>query len=110
MSLKNSKKQSVCNVCEKTFASPRYMRKHYLYMHKNGRPKPFVCTACGKGCTNSSELRLHSMTHTGERPFTCSECSKRFPTITKLKIHARTHTGEKKYLCVYCKKRFARSE
>jgi len=68
--------------------------------------KDFVCKECGKSFTNSSILKNHSKTHTGERPYSCSECDKAFSQSGNLKMHKLVHTGELPFQCNQCEKGF----
>jgi DNA-directed RNA polymerase subunit RPC12/RpoP len=70
-------------------------------------PSPHVCQTCGKVMGKPSSLKLHMLTHTGERPHVCSTCGKRFSTRTNLTAHLRTHTGERPHVCETCGKGFA---
>ena len=71
--------------------------------------KPFACDQCDYRCTTSGNLRTHQMTHTGEKPFACDQCDFRCTTSSDLRIHQRTHTGEKPFVCDQCDYRCTQS-
>ena len=112
--------------CGKAFADSGSLRKH---MHTHGE-KQYVCQVevqsrrggpgqppsaltvwiahfpwqgCGKRFLDSSKLKRHSLTHTGERPYLCpfEGCGKRFSLDFNLRSHMRTHTGERPFACSF---------
>ena len=66
--------------------------------------KPFTCTVCGKGWSNTGNLKRHMATHTLEKAFTCIVCGKGWSDMFYLKRHMMTHTGEKAFACPVCGK------
>jgi uncharacterized Zn-finger protein len=65
--------------------------------------KKHFCKICKR---NFSNLKLHMLTHTGEKPHACDFCGKRFTQKINLKHHRMIHTGEKPYVCSICGKGF----
>ncbi|KAL5278732.1 Kr-h1 family protein [Megaselia abdita] len=113
-----------CNVCQKTFAVPARLIRHYrthtgerpfkcdfcdkmfsvkenLQVHRriHTKERPYKCEVCGRAFEHSGKLHRHMRIHTGERPHKCSVCGKTFIQSGQLVIHMRTHTGEKPYKC-----------
>ncbi|XP_055921550.1 Krueppel homolog 1 [Eupeodes corollae] len=113
-----------CNVCQKTFAVPARLIRHYrthtgerpfecefchklfsvkenLQVHRriHTKERPYKCDVCGRAFEHSGKLHRHMRIHTGERPHKCSVCGKTFIQSGQLVIHMRTHTGEKPYKC-----------
>nr|XP_015105034.1 zinc finger protein 865 [Vicugna pacos] len=52
-----------CPACLKAFKDPGYFRKH-LAAHQGGRP--FRCSSCGEGFTNTYGLKKHRLVHKAE--------------------------------------------
>lgn len=113
-----------CSVCQKTFAVPARLIRHFrthtgerpfkcefcdkmfsvkenLQVHRriHTKERPYKCEVCGRAFEHSGKLHRHMRIHTGERPHKCSVCEKTFIQSGQLVIHMRTHTGEKPYKC-----------
>jgi len=68
------------------------------------KPRPYLCTVCGKQFTTKQLLNRHKQTHTAGKLYSCSQCEKRFKTQHHLKIHMNVHSS--KYKCAECGKCF----
>ncbi|CAL4142207.1 unnamed protein product [Meganyctiphanes norvegica] len=64
--------------------------------------KPYACRICNFRCKDNSKLKRHSLIHTGEKPFPCHICEFRCRESSKLKTHMLIHTGENPYECLEC--------
>ena len=64
----------------------------------------YECLVCWKTFQNSTNLKIHQVTHTGERNYKCQICTKTFTQSSSLKTHQFIHTGEKKHECEVCGK------
>ncbi|CAH1777942.1 unnamed protein product, partial [Owenia fusiformis] len=69
-----------------------------------------TCTICKKKLRNKQSLKVHLLTHTGEKPYECSICMRRFTQKQALVYHLRTHTGEKPHECSICMRRFTQKQ
>ena len=69
--------------------------------------RPFHCDQCTSSFPTTSGLKMHILSHTGERQFQCNYCGKGLNTKQSLASHIRTHTGEKPFTCDFCGKSFS---
>lgn len=110
-------KKFACQQCDKVFMRNRSLNDHVMKIHDadiNASGTAVIkkqrtvheCSLCHKVLPDSSKLKVHFRTHTGERPFKCDVCGAAFNLHSVLKIHSRIHTDERPYECKVCKKRF----
>ena len=66
------------------------------------KPRPYVCSVCGKRYATKQRLNDHKEAHAGEKLYSCTQCEKCFATRHYLKRHVNTHSS--KYKCSQCGK------
>lgn len=93
-----------CSLCEMSFADRLQYSAHLKSIHQND--KPYNCPECDRTFARRSDLRKHTVVHTGIKPFTCNVCYKSFSRNTNLSKHMRIHSGQKPFVCPKCPKTF----
>ncbi|CAG2104607.1 unnamed protein product, partial [Medioppia subpectinata] len=94
-----------CPKCPQLFDSLHLLYKHKLSQHNikpKSQRKDYRCERPGCQYTGTlNALRIHSMTHTGEKPYACDwpECGKRFTSGISLNGHMNIHQNLKPYAC-----------
>jgi len=93
-----------CHKCSKQFSNKSDLRSHINCVHNNSiKPCPF----CNKTLKTMQGLLHHLRTHTGEKPFSCSMCDMGFTDSAKLNYHVQmVHDVKKNHKCTYCSKGF----
>lgn len=100
---------SVCEICNKVFASSARLTIH-LKTHNKPKEKvtrEYLCHICSKVYPSNSSLTYHMRTHTGVKPHVCKICNSGFTTTTSLANHTRIHTGDRPFVCHVCSAAFA---
>ncbi|KAH8377619.1 hypothetical protein KR093_006269 [Drosophila rubida] len=93
-----------CNYCQLRLATRPALIAHIRELHDAERP--YVCAHCNKGFVRRSDLKKHTIVHTGVRPFSCNVCSKSFSRNTNLTKHLRIHSSVKPFVCQKCPRSF----
>ncbi|CAH0405857.1 unnamed protein product [Chilo suppressalis] len=93
-----------CVECSLVFAERTQYVQHTKQVH--GNDKPYHCPECDKCFGRRSDLRKHSVVHTGIRPYQCHYCLKSFSRNTNLSKHLRIHAGHKPHVCPLCPRSF----
>ena len=64
-----------------------------------------LCSFCSKTFRSPSDLKSHSVKHTGEKEYQCNICFTSFGYVKVLKRHINSH-GDLKVQCPKCEKKF----
>lgn len=93
-----------CSLCPQLFGNRNVMIMHIKEFHLSD--KPYICVECEKGFGRRSDLKKHTIVHTGVRPYVCPVCHKNFSRNTNLTKHLRIHSGHKPFVCPNCPRSF----
>ena len=96
----------VCKVCNKKFANPFALSKHYRV---RGADNCYPCDQCDKRfhtarCLSIHKTRMHSTRYTEERM--CRVCDEKFASQFLLLEHKRVHDIVSRHECDLCEKWF----
>lgn len=103
------KKRHKCQICNKLYTTPFYLREH-LQIHSGLRPHK--CEKCGKTFSTISCYREHMELHVTDKKFKCKICGVSFAVLRYLRAHVQRHNSKKlpnegkKYECDECMKRY----
>jgi DNA-directed RNA polymerase subunit M/transcription elongation factor TFIIS len=133
---KGKNERSKCQMCLKTFVSPKAMLRHRKMRYYE---KKFQCEHCGasfginellrkhmakvhltdgkaqnekvqcKICAKmitKVNIKFHEQNHLDKDKYTCKMCDKKFSSIKYMKQHALTHSSLKFCACQLCGKQF----
>ncbi|CAD7000650.1 zinc finger protein 574 [Ceratitis capitata] len=98
----------VCSFCSQRTSSRQNLIYHIKELHDPERP--YVCAFCKKGFCRRSDLKKHTIVHTGVRPFSCPVCAKSFSRNTNLTKHIRIHSSVKPHVCTRCPRSFSSAQ
>ncbi|KAL8561080.1 hypothetical protein ACOMHN_031024 [Nucella lapillus] len=110
-SVSNSHSQEKSHVCAQCGAT--YIRAHslvrHLRLHEGNQGQnnaPYRCTLCDRVFGDSSHLKRHLLSHSGEKPFVCASCGRAYADSHTLKDHMQVHSGVCSFVCEVCGKAF----
>ncbi|XP_030384117.1 oocyte zinc finger protein XlCOF28 [Scaptodrosophila lebanonensis] len=95
-----------CNYCQLRLVTRNALISHIKESHDAERPYVCAHAHCSKGFCRRSDLKKHTIVHTGVRPYTCTVCSKSFSRNTNLTKHLRIHNSIKPFVCQQCPRSF----
>ena len=101
---KNPNSQESDNLlkCPDCSYSTVYKSNLRVHMMTHSGEKPYKCSDCSYATARKSNLRVHMTTHSGEKPYKCSDCSYEAARKCHLRVHMKTHSGEKPFQCPDC--------
>jgi len=95
-----------CSYCTLKFEAPVQLEKH---LRSHTKSKPFVCKTCKKCFVSKSNLSAHQRLHEGTAlRYECDKCDKKFSHPSEVKQHSVVHTGIRAYTCHQCGNKYSR--
>ncbi|XP_022187750.2 zinc finger protein 485 [Nilaparvata lugens] len=89
-----------CDICLKTYADSKCLKKHVQAVHSKLRP--YLCQVCGHSAARKAMLQAHLRQHTGEKPYACNSCDFKTGDHNSLRRHQMRHSGVRPYKCPHC--------
>ena len=89
--------RSVCDLCAKTFASQKTLKRHRQTVHRQS--DGFLCRICERGFYRREHLKKHHLSKHGDEEYKapasyrCLVCSKSFHYRGHLREHLKTHSA-----------------
>ena len=101
----------VCDICGKSFKTPRSLKSHFESNHSESE-MGFQCDKCEKQFKKQTSLKYHiNIVHLGLKPEknqSCPQCDYKCRSIVMLQNHIDSvHDGKKNYQCELCPMKFA---
>ena len=94
---------STCYICDKTFKSEFYLKKHIKFVHEGTGTQQFTCNFCGEKMSKKIRLQDHiKIIHEGMDPYKCNECDKSHSSKEALYHHIKNIHEKQKELCKIC--------
>lgn len=85
-----------CEFCDKAFVSQEECLGHQLSSHD--QQNPHICTFCTFHCASRNTIIAHIKECHDPKPFLCTQCHKKFGRRSDLRKHSVVHTGIRKLL------------
>lgn len=80
-----------CSQCPKKYTTNGHLNDHIKSEHDKIRNLSCTFEGCLQSFARKSVLKVHMRKHTNEKPYMCDICSKAFSESSNLKIHKMTH-------------------
>lgn len=80
-----------CEYCDKAFVTQEECFRHERNSH--GQPNPHICTFCTFSCASRNTIIAHIKECHDPKPFLCTQCDKKFGRRSDLRKHSVVHTG-----------------
>lgn len=84
-----------CEYCDKAFVNQEECFRHELNNHD--QQNPHVCTFCSFQCSSRNTIIAHIKECHDPKPFLCTQCHKKFGRRSDLRKHSVVHTGIRKF-------------
>lgn len=85
-----------CEYCDKAFVNQEECFRHELATHD--QQNPHICTFCTFQCSSRNTIIAHIKECHDPKPFLCTQCHKKFGRRSDLRKHSVVHTGIRKFL------------